>query len=439
MRGRETVFVAAILLLNAADAYSVGNFPVPLFAGPLLVIYLSATGSFAVERRLHALLLPLMILVLLAGALTVINWPLSTSMPTLATTSYPVFVASRYAAIVTYALGIIAFYRYTTRWGERAICSLLITVGVGVALYAIYAYAAQLLGLWEIPRTRMGTGGQDFTAEAVEFSYAFHRALGSFREPSHLAEWLIVPIVASLSAKNRKALIARFVMLGAVVLSGSLLGVIALAGAWLATLFLSVSGARSTWRTLARASVPAVIVVYFTDAVFGIGYLGTIRDRLSEAFAFGIESTNRNYIADYVADTPFPPFGYGLGNASLRLTDALGTDLVASHLSLYVHYLYALGILGLALVAWHFSIPLIMAFQAGAKRLPIYAQAFVVAHVACLVLYAGGPEEPSLIHAVVVGGLVAMVTQYSMSRYQSLRHTETAASESRWNLSDRPI
>lgn len=411
MRVNETSIVFAALLLNAAGAYSLFGVPVPWLAAPLLVSYLLVTGPVLLERRLWSVLLPLVILAGLAIVTTVHTWPASTLMPALATTNYLGFLVSRYAALAVYIVGIIVFCRFTARRGELALCNLLIWIGLIVSGYAFFTYAAQLIGFWEIPRTRMGTGGQDFTVEAIEFQYAFHRALGSFREPSHLAEWLIVPTVAALGVKSRRAVISQLIMLSAIVLSGSFMAVIALAGAWLALGFIGLCGAKSTWRAMLGASVSAAIVVYLIDAALGLGFIRTIESRIAEALIFGVEGTNRNYIYRYVSENPLPAFGYGLGNASLKLTDALGVDLISSHLSLYLHYLYALGVLGVALLAWHFGVPLVLAVRFGLRNLSFAAQALVAGHAAWLLMYAGHSEEPALMHAVAIGGFLALVSR----------------------------
>lgn len=399
-----------ILLANAAAAYSFFGVPVPWVAAPLLLFYSLNTGALSTKRKLASVVKPLLVFTGLAIVMTAYTWPASPSMPPLATTTYELFLVLRYATLAIYALGIVVFYRYTVKWGEFELCNLLTQVGLIVAGYSLYVYLAQLVGFWEIPRTRMGTGGQDFTVQAVKFQYEFHRALGSFREPSHLAEWLIVPAISSLAVKTKRALVSRLVMLAAIVLSGSLLAVFALAGAWLTLVLIGFSSTKSA-RLIVGASASVVLVVYVFDAVIGLGYVQVIQDRIDGALRLGIEGTNRDYIFRYVIDNPPSLIGYGLGNASLMLTEAVGTDLVASHLSLYVHYLYALGIIGIALLAWHFTLPLILAVRYGLTKLTLAGQAFVAGHVSWLLMYAGHSEEPALLHAAAVGALVALVAR----------------------------
>lgn len=406
-----------ILLANAAAAYSFFGVPVPWVAAPLLLFYSLNTGALSTKRKLASVVKPLLVFTGLAIVMTAYTWPASPSMPPLATTTYELFLVLRYATLAIYALGIVVFYRYTVKWGEFELCNLLTQVGLLVAGYSLYVYLAQLVGFWEIPRTRMGTGGQDFTVQAVKFQYEFHRALGSFREPSHLAEWLIVPAISSLAIKTKRALVSRIVMLAAIVLSGSLLAVFALAGAWLTLVLIGLSSTKSTRRTIVGASALVLCVVYIFDAVVGLGYLQVIQDRINDALRLGVEGTNRAYVFHYVVDNPPSLVGYGLGNASLKLTKALGTDLVASHLSLYVHYLYALGIIGVALLVWHFTLPLILAIRHGLTKLTLAGQAFVAGHVSWLLMYAGHSEEPALLHAAAVGALVALVARASLKKH----------------------
>ena len=73
-------------------------------------------------------------------------------------------------------------------------------VGVLCAAMALYIYVAQLSGLPEPPRTRMGTGGDQ---QATTFTYAFHRAMGTFQEPGDLASWLVLPLFLSFLARGR--------------------------------------------------------------------------------------------------------------------------------------------------------------------------------------------------------------------------------------------
>ena len=101
---------------------------------------------------------------------------------------------------------------------------------------------------------------------------------------------------------------------------------------------------------------------------------------------------NRDYVLDYVMSMAPPFFGLGLGNASLEFAGWMGTQLMPSHQSLYVHYWFALGAPGVAICLLLLTLPLVSLFrrrhmdQSGGLGLLLAAQG------AWLLLYAGHTE-----------------------------------------------
>ena len=100
---------------------------------------------------------------------------------------------------------------------------------------------------------------------------------------------------------------------------------------------------------------------------------------------------------DYAAQTDFPIVGSGLGNANLLFTQWLGTDVVASFLNLYVNILYALGPVGLWLLAMLLAAPLFTSTrQAKARELfPLIA-----AYLAWLLIFVDAVAELPVIFGV---------------------------------------
>ena len=239
----------------------------------------------------------------------------------------------------------------------------LVTIGGIVALAAIYIYVAQVFTLWEPPRTRIGTQGEE---QRTIFSYAFHRAMGTFREPSHLAEWMLVPFLVSLLQNQLRSFVWPMLMGSVILLTGSLTGILGgVLGFAIATLILNPIRLSTLKLTVALVIIAGISYVLFSVLVVSYSDTNTdlfsvIWDRVQPIFEGGMGASNRGYVYEYFATEPIPAVGQGLGNAGLYFSNYCGTELVTSLLSLYFSTLYSTGYVGLVLLSASFELILAM-------------------------------------------------------------------------------
>jgi hypothetical protein len=267
------------------------------------------------------------------------------------------------------------------RHRQEELSDFVISLGTWIAGLALYVYFAQISGLPDIPRTRLGTDGMEVTA--VRFSYAFHRALGTFREPSGMAVWLMLPFFLSLRSVSW-----RTYLIGAtIVLSGSMTAFVAIsAGAALGALFLLTKTIRhKSW--FFRLPIVAGFSAFFSVVAFDFlvkandnfsGLWRVISDRLLPVLFGGIEESNRGYVFEFANEIGIPLFGHGLGNINLLLTEWQGGIAVSGILSLYLNILLGLGAIGLAILGLFLASPLRQNLSAATAReaYPVYAAYF---------------------------------------------------------------
>jgi hypothetical protein len=396
----------AALVLGALEAVALG--PVPLeWIGMLILL---GAGVLLLPRLVHVRqpgLLALLALgawavlvhaVNMVGCASVLNCgPLE--MPEGATTSYPVYIALRYFVWLAFVAALALAAWLISRGQREVLTRFIVKLGVVVSVIALYVYVAHLYGLPDIPRTRPGTDGE--VVSEVTFSYAFHRALGTFREPSHLAVWLVLPFFLSLSGK---LLNWRSVLMGTtLLLTGSLTAFVAItAGALCAWAYLLLRGTKGAlW--LWRLPVVAVILVSFALLPFyflvegdeKVDLAAVITERAVPILESGITESNRGYVYEYAAATPLPIIGPGLGNSTLYFTEWMLSDVVVGFLSLYVNVLLSLGIIGLGLLAVFLARPIFQPVGHAREAWPLYA-----AYFAWLVIFAVHAGELPLMFAL---------------------------------------
>jgi len=310
-------------------------------------------------------------------------------MPQRATTELPVYLGLRFLTLVAF----LAWWQvplWLIAQGQRErIKSGLILLGVLVSIYALYVYYAQTHGLPEIPRSRVGTGGE---MQKTLFTYAFHRALGSFREPSHLAEWLILPLFLSLD--QRRKLNWQSVIIGTtMLLTGSLTGIVGMVTGLTMALLLSSLFRPQDFRQILKTVgtlVGSVLIFYVFVAGYesgGVDLVGTLTKRLEPiVMEDGLESSNRDYVYQYLDSKEITLIGEGLGLSNINFSHASGLDLTASFLSLYVNMSLSLGYIGMTLLILFLSTPFLQSVR-------ITSTMISGAYVAWLVVYAVHSEE----------------------------------------------
>lgn len=360
--GRFAYYVLVVgLVCNMMAAYNAGPVPVDwlsrviFIAGAAMMLFSGTLPSVPVFSSL-GLLFVWALITTICGAL---DDSISFRMPFL-TTPYPVFVALRFMNLLAPLGCAYVIVAASERYSFNKVTRFIVWLGTIGALYAIYVYFAQIYGLPEIPRTRMGTGGGH---QSTTFTYDFHRALGSFREPSHLAEWLLGPLFTSFAIRNRLFNFHTLAMLLAMLLTGSLAGVAGLGvGVFVAAMLGNPLRAQS-WKVIGGfVGILCAGIVAF--AAFAAGknidlftLFNVLGGRAGDIlFGGGLESSDRGAILMAAFQQPISFFGYGMGRANLILTDIYGrmtfgaTPFVVDYHSLYLHYLFATGIVGLMLL-----------------------------------------------------------------------------------------
>jgi hypothetical protein len=407
-----TLFLFSLgAFLTVLEAYSLFSIPLTWFSAIIYIVAaivpLLSTGRLTVPRGTSLLFLYLFWSLLALSLYLATNEP--PAMPARTTTPYPVYLILRFLFVIVFIAVVTTSYWMVRRGALEQVIRVHAGLLAFVSISALYIYAAQIAGFWEPPRNRMGTGGQDFLSEGVHFTYAFHRALGTFREPSHLAEWLaamvvfLLPVMASYIRTLYWWLIV-FLALVAITLTGSLLGAICLASGLL-TLLILQKGLRLL-ASIAGLFLLMLAIVLVVNSALEIDVLGTLAPRFVEMIAGGVGATNRAYVYDYLEQVPLTFMGYGLGTGPLLFASALGSDFIVPFLNLFISVAHDAGLVGVVCIVIYFSLPFIFAFRYGISSNPLVAGC-LASHVSWIFAYLGRSPELSPAHAVPVGILMA--------------------------------
>lgn len=353
----------ASIVLSALDAVAIG--PVPLsWISIYLVIFASfvGRGNLKMVPKVAYLLIFWAFIVQIFSLLCLSNnWCNSYEMPPLSTTPYPIYIGLRYVPLFMLIAVVASLAKIQNRIDE--IEDFLIKAGFWISIVALYVYMAQLNGLPDIPRTRLGTDGNEVTE--VAFTYGFHRALSTFREPSGMAVWLMLPFFLSLRTFNYRT----FFIFLAILLSGSMSAFVAMAAGTIMSILFILLRPVNEKRWLAKFPLILMTLLGVGVALFSsfvkqqdsyAGLSGLISDRMAPVIAGGIEESNRGYVFEFAADIGVPVIGHGLGNANLLLTKWQNGDAVAGMLSLYLNILMSLGYVGFLLIFTMFAFPLLL-------------------------------------------------------------------------------
>lgn len=397
---------AALFACTGLAAYNIGPVPLPWLAEAGFVALAAALVLFTNRVRLvpggGALFLfvawTLFVQTLNAGRFGAL-------LPRGATLSYTSFVLVRYLNVLAFAAVLYLTYWLLTEGKGPELMRWIARIGVAIALAGIYIYIAQQYGLPEPPRTRVGTAG---AAQVLFFGY--RRALGTFREPSHLAEWLVLPLFLSFAIPRRLARLSSIIIGTALLLTVSLGGIASCVGGVLGGLLLSNPFKPRNFKLLIAIALGLGLLLYAAQmtsvGLTGQSVYSVLNVRTLEILEGGVGNSNRAYIADFVDSFPPPVLGYGLGNANIYVASKLGIDLIVSFLSLYVNVAYSSGIIGLLLLSIFMAQPIIrnaIVSTDRKKRRPI---AILMGYVAYLFVFAAGPEELSVAFAVIAAFLL---------------------------------
>ncbi|MEX2113680.1 MAG: hypothetical protein WD845_10870 [Pirellulales bacterium] len=332
-------------------------------------------------------------------------------MPYYGTTPYPLFIALRLVSLAAVGAQIYLVYWLLSRGGVEVVVNRTLVVAAAVAGYAIYVYVAQQYGLPVPPKTRLGTSGAE---QAGVYTYAFHRAVGTFQEPGDLASWLVLPFFLNFFRRDRVVSVRAALIGSALFLTGSLAAIVGSMAGFVVAMVLVWPFRYFNLTRVAQAGVAvglaALLFKYVAVANDGgsTDLLGVLVDRLRPILSDGIEVSNRDYIYEYVAQTPFPLLGVGLGNANLLLTLTLGSAVTVSFLSVYFATLYATGYVGLALLLAFLLAPLRSVVSFRLSQTPTHASSLVAltaVFVAYVVMMGFRAEEIPMSFGTVYGML----------------------------------
>lgn len=407
----KLVFLLSLVLvvLHSLAAYNLGPVPFPWLAQVgfigLFLIVLARAGTW------HFPGLNLFIAVFLWSALVtgvnLITEGVEAPLLAHATTGYWAYVSLRFVNLIFFASALSVFYWLLDDGFQNRVVKALVNIGVVISLIGIYCYFAQLYGLPEPARNRMATDGGQQTAV---FSYAFHRVVSTFREPSHFAAWLILPLCLSFYIEQRFLNFKTALMMLSLLMTGSLTGIVGFVLGTLVALTATLRFDANRIRYLLQVvAIVAVGTMAFSMIVPGdknsgekVELMDILWGRLLPIFESGggMKKTDRNYIYEYVEGVAFPVFGEGVGRANLKLSEAIGGQTTTSFLSLYLNEIYSTGILGLALVMLFMAFPLWLFYHSGVWRGDSKAVYVLGSYIAWLVMFAVDSEEFTLSFAI---------------------------------------
>lgn len=403
----------ALIVISAMAAYNL--FGVPLqWIGQLGILALAFL--LLAKAKPHAfpglpLIFSYLLWALVVTTLRAFTEDLSTMLPEKATTGYWVYILLRFVSILNFiAAAYIANWLAETE-GVKPLLNRMAWIGFAGACYGIYIYIAQVYGLPEPPRTRLGTGGAE---QSVVFSYAFHRAMGSFREPSHLAEWLIFPIYATMIGRRFSSLRVTVNSI-CLLLTGSLTGIIGFFSGLILASFFLMRHALSQLKVLMKPALPIILALAISSGMVVANNLGsssivdTLWKRIEPVFSDrGLSATNRDYVFQYYDRYPLPVLGQGLGNANIRFSRAYHLEAVGSFLNLYIANLYAVGVIGFCILLMVLLYPLLRVRKFIGGKPNLEAFVLVSAYIGWLFIYFVHSEELSIHFGILFGLLVSI-------------------------------
>ena len=330
-------------------------------------------------------------------------------LPVKATSSYLAYISLRFISLIIFVCTMTIAYWLLQKGFQRRLIRDLSLVGGFFSLVAIYIYFAQLYGWYEPPRTRMGTSGGE---QSIIFSYAFHRAMGTFREPSHLAEWLILPMFASFACNERWAWLCRTTSMVALLLTGSLTGIVAIVGGLFISLFLNRNFFRVGLVSVGRFILPigmgmiafSLIAVSRDHSSFSL--TDTIWGRIEPMLSGGVESSDRSYVYDYFKKQNISFFGDGIGNSNLKFTHDMSIDATASFLNVFVNYLLSLGLIGTIIFCFFLIYPYLCRLMNPDSKSTSALFYLGSAYIAWIIAYMVHTEEPSFHFAILYALLI---------------------------------
>lgn len=402
----------ALFFMSGLEAYQVDRFPIAWLAsaGFVVLVLMHVLRSGAVMPVPGGVFFLLFCSwSLLAGGIGAPAF--QELMPVEATLPYGPFTLARFFRLLAFASALYITVCLLREGHAPRLTAGIVGAGVILSLAALYMYFAGIYGWPDLPRTRMGTAGG---AQAVTFSSGnlfYHRALGTFREPSHLAEWLLIPFFFSFLRGRVLYRIATLVIAAALILTVSMAGILSLVFGFLFVLLIDrpLSRRNAGIALLAAVALAAgtlvadsvtISTVEKPDSLYAI-----IAARATDLFSEGLRASSRSYIYDFMDAHPLSWLGLGPGNTNILLARTLESRLVVSCLSLYVNILYSAGIIGFVFLSLFLLQPLAGYMLRSRKTMGPRGCVLLMAYIASLVSFSVLSEELTIPFAVAAGFL----------------------------------
>jgi hypothetical protein len=422
--GRYAVAIfVALLLLNALDAYNIGPIPLPWLANIGFIAIFLILGF---TDKIHIMAEDPLFLFLFGWAFLVTCFnslvhDYASLMPELATTPYLAFIALRFLTFLAFMATTHFVYWLLIHGYRDQVIEWTVRLGTVISIAAIYIYIAQTHGLPEFPRNRLGTAGEK---QPITFSYAFHRAEGTFREPGLLAEWLVVPFFLSFTYPKKFSKFHTLVIGFTILLTGSLAGILGILLGIVAGLLIMNPLQWNNIKTLIKFG-PILIICL---AIFHFAVVKNVSERniliqvVSERvapilFEGGMKATDRDYVYNYVSHTDIPYIGRGIGNSNLLFSQYLSANDISSFLSLYLNFMFSTGILGLILLSGFLVPPLLRVAFNKRKKKSRDVLWIMAAYIAWLIIFGVQSEEFTLMFAIIFSFL-SYETNAKISEYK---------------------
>jgi hypothetical protein len=397
--------------VSGLEAYNIGVIPIPWIAcAGFIILAVACIISSDNLMPVPGMLIYFVFLgwVLVVNCFSIFRF--QELLPAGTTLSYELFILVRFVKLITFG-----FIYYLVHWflkeGQASILIKgVVWGGIIFAMIAFYVYLAHIYQLPDIPRTRLGTaGGQQATTFSTG-KFFYSRAIGAFREPSHLAEWLLLPLCFSFLRSH------YLYRLGSLIIALALLLTVSLAGILSLLLGLVVMIINNPLRRKNLAIIILALFALTAAALISKGiYVDTnnqqttiytiVSSRIVDLIHSGVQSSSRGYVYNFISKYPFPITGYGLGNVNILLSNSMGSSLIVSTLSLYYNILYSAGLVGFFLLSIFLLRPALHFMVRNWNSKSLRPSFLLMAYVAMLICFTVLTEELTIAFAISAGFL----------------------------------
>ncbi|HYR09582.1 MAG TPA: hypothetical protein VEQ60_17540, partial [Longimicrobium sp.] len=221
--------------------------------------------------------------------------------------------------------------------------------------------------------------------------------------------WLVLPFFLSFAYRGRMRVAHMVALSSALLLTGSLTGIVAVAGGigggWILGNPLSRRRLRMPLTLAAAAGLGLLVfnAVAVSNGTNTAGLWEVVSGRMEDVLSGGLSASNRSYVYEYTSEQPMPLVGSGLGHAQLLFTASDNTAVISSFLNLYLNYLFALGVPGVVLLALLLAPPAVRLARQPRYRNDPELMLLMAAYLGWLLMFAVHSEELSLVFGIVFG------------------------------------